>query len=289
MSIVCMKRNSRHNPRVDPISGKGKDGFSLNGGHRNIGGVGRFRMVSNTTRTPFRGNLPMGSGGSNGTYDTTICNSGACCTNDPDIIKPSSVNTSGMIQMRYERKWDSTNETYICPRLILNSQYPYSWTQQGNSSYVSTNDQGLYIRKKTMEYGQYVFINAQGGSEAVGSEMNCLDKGNTIGNTIGNTTSNAIGNAIGNECIGNKSACSYYIGSKKYIRMPYAKNLNQPAMSQEQYINTGGPARRNCLPSPASKQPFPMNLVQGTKGCNSIYNTWQEAQTAGLLPSNYIG
>ena len=68
MSIVVLKNKSRSNPRFAPISGRGKDGFSLNGGYRNIGAVGQFRMISNTTRTPFRGTHPMGNGGKYGAY-----------------------------------------------------------------------------------------------------------------------------------------------------------------------------------------------------------------------------
>ena len=68
MSIVVLKKKSRSNSRFAPISGRGDNGFSLNGGYRNIGAVGQFRMISNTTRTPFRGTHPMGNGGKYGAY-----------------------------------------------------------------------------------------------------------------------------------------------------------------------------------------------------------------------------
>jgi len=279
MSIVCLKRNSRHNPRVDPISGIGKNGFSLNGGHRNVGGVGRFRRVSNVSRTPFRGNLPMGSGGCCGIYDKTVSNSGSCCTNDPEIIKPSSVNTRGMLDMRYERKWSEYDDEYVCPRVVLNSQYPYSWTQPGNSSYVSTTDQGLYVREKTQKNGACVFTNLQNSGSCGTYDAGDVGSGSGAGDDV-------------YECSGNPKAASYFIGGRKVVYKPYAKNFNQPAMSQEQYITTGGPAKRNCLPSGPDKQPFPMNLVhnQGVAaGCDVNYDTWQEAQAAGVLPENYVG
>ena len=277
MSIVCMKRNSRHNPRIDPISA---NGFSLNGGYRNVGGVGRFRLISNVTRTPFRGNEPMGTGGTNGTYNISICNSGSCCTNDPQIIKPSSVNTAGMIDKRYQRKWDETQGKYICPRLVLNSQYPYSWTQARNVN----NDQSTFIRNKTQQAASYEFINPQNnGPCSSNTNANAVDA-----NAVDANASEAELDTNTNTCTGNKNACSYFIGTTKHIRTPYAKNFNQPAMSQAQYLSTGGPARRNCLPTPASMQPFPMNLAH-SHGCNVNYNTWQEAQAAGLLPENYVG
>ena len=89
--IQTLKRKTKlgGNPREDPISGVGKLGFSLNGTLRNHGGVGCFRMVSNVTRTPFRGTLPMGNGGCCGNYYDVPLNSGNCCTNDSSIVKKS--------------------------------------------------------------------------------------------------------------------------------------------------------------------------------------------------------
>ena len=83
--------------------------------------------------------------------------------------------------------------------------------------------------------------------------------------------------------------------------MPYAKNFNQLAKSQGQYILTGGVYKKECLPTPANKQPFPMKLNHnnrpnpvGTKsssnigiGCQTNYLTWQEAMADGMLPSDW--
>ena len=102
-------------------------------------------------------------------------------------------------------------------------------------------------------------------------------------------------------CAGNKGACSYYIGTKKYIRMPYAKNFNQLPKSQGDYIDNGGLYKRECLPTPANKQPFPMKLnhnsetktvgVKSTSsiatGCQTNYLTWQEAMNNGALPADW--
>ena len=45
MSLVTLKKKSRNNRRFAPISARGTNGFSLNGGYRNIGAVGKFRMI----------------------------------------------------------------------------------------------------------------------------------------------------------------------------------------------------------------------------------------------------
>ena len=60
MSIVALKRNSRRYQAT--ISGRGHEGFSLVGGHRNIGSVGPTNLAKSVTRTPFRGTAPMGNG-----------------------------------------------------------------------------------------------------------------------------------------------------------------------------------------------------------------------------------
>lgn len=276
MSLQTLKKKSRNNRRFAPISGRGINGFSLNGGYRNIGGIGQFRMISNTTRTPYKGAVAKGNGGKLGKYYTTTnqgggLNSGSCCTNDNQIIKKSSINNAGMIDTKY--KW-------------MKGTYPNFWVQEDDTeSRSGTRDQSTYIQNLTKKYGSCVFINIQ-------SSGNCATTTET--------------DPFIYSCGGNRNACSYYIGTKKYIRMPYAKNFNQPAMSQGQYITTGGVSKNNCLPTPANKQPFPMKLNHntsqpshkltnsGTKtsasigiGCQTNYLTWQEAQSAGALPADW--
>jgi hypothetical protein len=257
MSIAILKKKSRNTPRIAPISGKGHDGFSLNGGHRNIGAVGQFRMVSNTTRTPFKGNLPRGHGGNGGKYYDHYLNSGSCCTNDNTIIKKSTLNTPGMIDTKY--KWTK-------------GTYPNYWVKEDDNSYNLTRDQNTYVHNLTQT--------VSGGGN--GCQSNFI---NSQSNSMNNNGTTDNSNGVYN-CSGNRRACSYFIGTKKYIRTPYAKNFNQPAMSQGQYIDTGGVARNNCLPTPANKQPFPMT-INHSSGCQSNYLTWQDAVNAGVLPMNW--
>lgn len=242
MSIAILKKKSRHNPRIDPISGRGHNGFSLNGGYRNIGAVGQFRMISNTTRTPFKGPVAMGSGGCCGKYYNKPLNSGSCCTNDNLIIKKTSLNTSGMIDTKY--KW-------------MKGTYPHFWVKEDNGSYKITRDQATYIKNLTQK---------------VGGNVNCMITADLKDKIV--------------SCSANKQACSYHIGGKKYVRMPYSKNYNILAVSQGQYITTGGVAKKYCLPTPANRQPFPMNLNHNS-GCQVNYLTWQDARDAGALPDDW--
>lgn len=128
MSTAMMKRKAER--YFNPISGKGKDGFSLVGGYRNIGAVGPTNLGRSVTRTPFRGNLPMGHGGCCGQYVQSICNSGSCCTNNPEIIKPTVKNTAGMIDEKY--KW-------------MKSTYPNWWVQDTSADNYT---QGVHIERQ---------------------------------------------------------------------------------------------------------------------------------------------
>jgi len=161
MSIATLKRKTMGggNPRLDPISGVGAKGFSLNGGHRNIGAVGQFRMVSNVTRTPFRGIQPMGHGGFNGEYYKKPSNSGSCCANDDSIIKPSSLTTEGLIDVKY--KWTK-------------SQYPRYWVKDDDNSCRKTKTQGQYTGAKTWAAGACNFEKAANDDPT--NLWNCKDK-----------------------------------------------------------------------------------------------------------------
>jgi hypothetical protein len=236
MSIVVLKKKSRHNPRFAPVSGRGKDGFSLNGGYRNIGSVGQFRMISNTTRTPFKGTVAKGNGGNGGKYYNNPLNSGSCCTNDVSIIKKSSKNTAGMIDTKYQ--WTK-------------GTYPNYWVQEDDGSYNITRDQSTYILKLTQKIGG-----------AVGCKTLTEEEKNKIKSCSSNT------------------ACSYHIGGKKIIRMPYSKNYNMLATSQSEYITNGGIGRKYCLPTPPSKQPFPpaMNHNSGCQVNYLNYDDWKASQ-----------
>jgi hypothetical protein len=272
MSIATLKKKSRNNRRFAPISGRGENGFSLVGGTRNHGGIGQFRMISNTTRTPYKGTEAVGHGGNNGKYYKTKnqgggLNSGSCCTNDNTIIKKASMNTAGMIDTKY--KWTK-------------GTYPNYWVQPDDNSYQLSGDQATYIKNLTQAFGSCVFQNVQNNGQC--------------GTTVDSSNSDYI-----YSCNGNKNACSYYIGTKKYIKMSYAKNFNQPAVSYGQYISSGGVAKKKCLPTPSSSKAFPVrvnnsssslgnNIISTGKagaGCQLNPLTWQEAQQWGFLPQTW--
>lgn len=119
----------------------GFSGFSLNGGTRNVGGIGKS-MAMSKNGTPFYGQFPRGSGGCCGTYANPqpVMNSppvrGITQGQQAVFIKPSVLSTKGMLERKY--KW------------INNGQYPNYWVQPvyGNSNLSDNASQLLYIQTK---------------------------------------------------------------------------------------------------------------------------------------------
>ena len=139
MSIVVMRRKVRENhPRVAPISGHlpggdgktgvnaaNRAGFSINGGHRNLRGIGQVRMVGSGGW----------SGGGRGAGRFAHGNSSwYFSANDPDVIKRSSRGNSAMLDMKY--------------RWIKGGQYPHAWHKDIPSATLEVRSQSEYIKKR---------------------------------------------------------------------------------------------------------------------------------------------
>jgi hypothetical protein len=149
MSIVALKRNSRRFKA--PISGRGKDGFSLNGGYRNQGRVGQILAGRSLGGTKFRGNTPMGNGGCCGNYVINIANTGNCCTNDPSIIKRSSMTTKGRIESGLLNPvggiFRNVNCNTSCRRIWVADLSPLNQSQGNYIKEVSIKSAGKVVRK----------------------------------------------------------------------------------------------------------------------------------------------
>lgn len=117
------------------------NGFSLNGGTRNVGYIGKSYAFSKNG-TPFYGQFPLGSGGVNGTYPSPqpLFNSpivrGDTQGRQFAYIKPSVLSTKGMLEKKY--------------RWINNGQYPNYWVQPVycNNNLADNASQWLYIQNK---------------------------------------------------------------------------------------------------------------------------------------------
>jgi hypothetical protein len=100
------------------IENYGPVGFSLNGGTRNVGYVGKDSKMSRNG-TPFRGKYPYGNGGTFGAYPTSEpvynVNRVIALGDQYMYVKPSVLSTRGMLEKKY--------------RWAYNGQYPNFWVQ----------------------------------------------------------------------------------------------------------------------------------------------------------------
>jgi hypothetical protein len=142
----------------EAIHNAGPSGFSLNGGHRNIGGVGRDMKMSKSG-TPYRGTQPIGWGGNYGNYPSAelvgaysgavsnahsksapvqpVLNSKVVNTLGTQYmyIKPSVLSTKGMLEKKY--------------RWAYNGKYPNYWVQPNyTGNLTDTKSQQQYISNK---------------------------------------------------------------------------------------------------------------------------------------------
>jgi hypothetical protein len=85
--------------------------FSLNGTRRSQGYVGQDTLGRSLPRTLMRGNVIRGHGGCCGKYQVKpIIQSSVTSTNNPNIVKSSVKNTSGMIMTQY--RWIRRGKPY---------------------------------------------------------------------------------------------------------------------------------------------------------------------------------
>ena len=219
MSEATLKRKSQ---RVkNTISGKDKNGFSLNGGYRNKGWVGQENF--------FR-------------PDRTSC------TNDPNIIKRSTINTNGLILSRIKfptSVFTKCSTSYSCIR---------NWVKN-----FKDNSQSEYIRKLKIK-------------SICNDDILCQIDPDTC------LTVCDIDHC--EPC----SSKSHFIGTRKIITNMITKNINRGAISSSDYTS-GFLHKRQCLPTPPCKQHFPMAFNHN--GCDINYLTPQHAIRSRVLPPDW--
>ena len=158
------------------LSNPGYSGFSLNGGNRNIGGVGR-EMKMSKSGTPYRGTEAIGFGGNNGRYPSAILvdngqstgaisNSKSSPVVQPVLnalrvntmgtqyayIKPSVLSTRGMLAKKYRWAYSGT--------------YPNYWVQPNYTGNQTDNaSQQMYIQNKASETVRKLDVNDIGTYE----------------------------------------------------------------------------------------------------------------------------
>ena len=146
----------------EAINNNGPVGFSINGGHRNVGYVGKSYAMSKSG-TPFRGRNPIGWGGTYGKYPQAnpVLNSQEVDTlgTQYQYIKQSVLSTKGMLEKKY--------------RWAYNGQYPNNWVQPnyGGTWQSDTKSQGNYISNVSTANDCVTDINAS--AKYIGSKKCC--------------------------------------------------------------------------------------------------------------------
>ena len=128
---IWVSRNSKY-----PIH-KNNNGFSINGGHCNIGCVGNGWLVSKTF-TPYRGIYPKGYGGCCGNYydknNVFITNEVNTRGTEDLFIKPSVLSNKGMLELKY--------------RQMINGQFPCNVVSPQGNQNLMNNTNELYTHTK---------------------------------------------------------------------------------------------------------------------------------------------
>jgi len=230
-------------------------GFSINGSNNRIIHVGKSMKMSKAS-TPFRGQYPMGNGGTGGQYNNT-----ATVYNMPEVrvivegdntyVKPSVLSTKGMLERRY--------------RWINSGQYPSNWVQPvytGNLT--DTSSQGQYI-------------------QTLSAANDCHDDVNKSDKYVGHIV----------KCGPTGCATTPANGYKMVVQQanaPYTKNLYQPRDSSQHTLKI----QRKCQNPTGAQKPFPYRVQNGTgvlRGGTSVSNVASACNTQPIFvepPEWYI-
>jgi hypothetical protein len=213
----------------DDVGAPGTNGFSLNGGTRNVGYVGKS-MAFSKNGTPYYGQFAIGWGGTNGRYPKT-----EPVLNFPEVrgqtqgkqfayIKPSVLSTKGMLEKKY--KW------------IHNGQYPNFWVQPvyANDNLSDNASQLLYIQTKA---AANTCVNDTNKPQVYVDNIKCG------GATICSTTT--------------ARYKSYNIMSSA---APYTKTLYIPQDASQYTVQV----QRKCANPIGPQKPFPFAVNAGSNG-----------------------
>lgn len=249
MSIVTLKRKTNATYKV--LSGKSPEaimvargpgqtvplstggGFSINGRHRNIGRVGKNCLFSVTGSKMKAGTSDLqGHGGCCGNYynkpENVSWKNNLCCVSNIGV-KPSTLNTKGMLSTRY--KWKKT----IAPSS--------DFTSQGKEVPGQNQIETIYNRWVQIgQSGNYVMNR--------NSQQYTNNKSAVISQCVQNKTNSGV-----QTCFIKDKSCGYHIGGKYYIPMPYAKFLNK--VGDGQTANNNAKRNRAGLFPKGYDRPYP--------------------------------
>lgn len=242
-----------HSTKVlkDAINNYGSVGFSINGGHRNVGGVGRDMKMSKSG-TPYRGIHPIGFGGTFGKYPSgTLVGSTS-----------NNIQSTGVIPNAHSKQ--AAVEPVLNSRIVdtMGNQYLYV-----KPSVISTY--GMLDKKyRWARYGKYPNYWVQ--PNYTGNQINSASQGLYIQNlaaaNICNLKVNNVGSYEGNIIKSSPTLCTPGRSTAKFTyndmarNGPYTKTLYQP-VSYTQYNLY---LTRGCNNPIGPQKPFPFAVQTGS-------------------------
>ena len=228
------------------LSNPGYSGFSLNGGNRNVGGVGKDMKMSKSG-TPYRGTEAIGFGGTYGRYPSAVL-----VDNGQSIGAISNSNSSPVVQPLLNALRANTMGTqyaYIKPSVLSNrgmlakkykwahyGTYPNYWVQPNyTGNQTGSASQQLYIQHKASRHVQKLDVNDIGTHE--GNIIKCGSGLCKLGRSTARVTFNDTArNGL------------------------YAKKLRQPTT----YSHYNLYLTRRCKNPVGPQKPFPYAVKTGT-------------------------
>lgn len=212
----------------------GKVGFSINGGRRNVGYIGKTYQMSKMG-TPFRGTFPCWtSGGMGSQYKLSLpvfnVNEVIVLGNQYEYIKPSVVSTQGMLRKKY--RWAYTG------------QYPNYWVQPN------------YTGNQTDSASQGVYL------QSIAAANDCV-------NDVNNEAKYKDYKRIGGPTLCHVTTARFKFNDMA-SNAPYTKETSQPRTSSQQTLKI----QRRCAHPTGALKPFPFAVnagnAPGTKGINGV-------------------
>lgn len=256
----------------DAINNYGVAGFSINGGRRNIGGVGKDMKMSKSG-TPYRGTQPIGFGGTFGKYPSaTLVGSTANNIQSTGVVPNAHSKQAAVEPVLNSRIVDTmgTQYLYVKPSVLsnygmLDKKYRWAWYGKYPNFWVQPN----YTGNQTDSASQGLYIRTLSGANT------CNLKVNNVGTYEGHIV--GCGPTL---CSPGRSTARF-----KYNDMvrnaPYTKTLYQP-VSYSQYNLY---LTRGCNNPIGPQKPFPFAVQTGSS--QAAAGTSITSFASGCGTSNY--
>jgi len=205
-------------------------GFSLNGGTRNVGYVGKSYAFSKQG-TPFVGQFAKGNGGNNGRYYHVEpffnATEAIVLGNQGSFIKPSVLSTKGMLEKKY--RWINNG---VYPNFVVQPNYTGNQTDSASSLlYTQTIAASNICVNNTNKPDKFV------GHKVIGGPLGChltpakLKSFSTISSNAGYTKDLTIPQTSSQYTLQVQRRCQNPVGFQKPFpfRVPGNQNTNAGA------------------------------------------------------------